>query len=259
MYSALKAAILAVLKVPPEPLDPMGDVNTLKVFRASPNFYWYKLATWLVKNCVGLLILFATELPLAAYGLFMTKNTAAMLAAAVAVLVILVGFLAYVLFSFLIIRLDYELRWYKVTDRSLRIREGVLNVREMTMSFDNIQNISISQGPLQRFLQIADLKVETAGGGSAVGANTASHESGFKMHVGYFTGIDNFEEIRDLMIGRLRRIKDAGLGDNSPAERPARDDRRGSKLRTDMQLHLKELLGETALFRKTLEALSAGK
>ena len=50
------------------------------------------------------------------------------------------------LFSFAVLRLDYEKRWYIVTDRSLRIREGVLNVREMTVMFANIQNVSVMQG-----------------------------------------------------------------------------------------------------------------
>lgn len=35
-------------------------------------------------------------------------------------------------------RLDYELRWCIVTDRSLRIREGIASVRESTMTFANI-------------------------------------------------------------------------------------------------------------------------
>src|SRR5207249_3022813 len=68
-------------------------------------------------------------------------------------------------FFLAVLRLDYEKRWYVVTDRSLRIREGVVKVREMTVNFANIQNISISQGPLQRILGIADLRVDTAGGG----------------------------------------------------------------------------------------------
>src|SRR5205085_4387711 len=36
-------------------------------------------------------------------------------------------------------RLEYELHWYIVTDRSLRIRTGLLRLQEMTMSFANLQ------------------------------------------------------------------------------------------------------------------------
>ena len=64
-------------------------------------------------------------------------------------------------------KLDYDYHHYVITDRSLRIRAGVWHVHEMTMTFANVQNISIRQGPLQRLLGIADLVVQTAGGGSS--------------------------------------------------------------------------------------------
>ena len=67
------------------------------------------------------------------------------------------------LFALALVRLDFEKRWYLVTNRSLRVREGVVKLREMTITFANIQNISISQGPIQRLLGIADLRVDTAG------------------------------------------------------------------------------------------------
>src|SRR5205814_3372587 len=95
-------------------------------------------------------------------------------------------------FFLAVVRLDYEKRWYLVTDRSLRIREGVVNVREMTVNFANIQNISISQGPLQRLLRIADLRVDTAGGGGGRAANT--HHAAQNLHTAWFRGIDNAGE-----------------------------------------------------------------
>ena len=57
--------------------------------------------------------------------------------------------------TFALVRLDYELRWYIVTDRSLRIREGVTSLRESTMTFANIQHIAVRQGPLQPIPQHA--------------------------------------------------------------------------------------------------------
>ena len=65
-------------------------------------------------------------------------------------------------------RLDYEQRWYVVTDRSLRLRTGVWSVREMTMSFANLQQITVTQGPLQRLLGLADVRFQSAGGGGEV-------------------------------------------------------------------------------------------
>ena len=58
-------------------------------------------------------------------------------------------FVAQAVGTFLLLRLHYELRWYKVTDRSLRIRAGVVFVNEMTVTFANVQDITITQGGLR--------------------------------------------------------------------------------------------------------------
>jgi len=115
------------------------------------------------------------------------------------------------LFSLAVLRLDYEKRWYVVTDRSLRVREGVMSVREMTVTFANIQNVSVMQGPIQRALGLADLQVETAGGGTA---HANQKQLGPNLHVAWFRGINNAEEVKELIKDRLRKLKDAGLGDH---------------------------------------------
>jgi uncharacterized membrane protein YdbT with pleckstrin-like domain len=86
----------------------------------------------------------------------------------------------------------------------------VVGVREMTVTFANIQNISVSQGPVQRLLGIADLRVETAGGGGA----SDPHHGGQNLHTAWFRGIDNAAAVRELIQQRLREWKDAGLGDH---------------------------------------------
>jgi uncharacterized membrane protein YdbT with pleckstrin-like domain len=107
-------------------------------------------------------------------------------------------------------RLDYEMRWYLVTDRSLRLRHGVWVVWESTMSFANVQQVVVSQGPLQRLLRLANVKVQSAGGGGG-GDEHGHHRE--DMHVGYFHSVTNAEEIRDLILERLRRFRESGLGD----------------------------------------------
>jgi uncharacterized membrane protein YdbT with pleckstrin-like domain len=122
------------------------------------------------------------------------------------------GFLAQLPISFLMIGLDYRYRWYMVTDTSLRIREGLLSVREQTMTFANIQNLSIRQGPLQRLFGIEDLRVRTAGGGESASGGEEGSEAA-NMHLAYFRGVDNAAEIRDLIVHRMRGRRDSGLGD----------------------------------------------
>lgn len=113
--------------------------------------------------------------------------------------------------TFLLARLDYELRWYMVTDRSLRIRHGIWTINEATMSFANIQQVVVSQGPLQRLLGLSDVKVQSAGGGG--GEEDSADKSGDEMHLGLFHNVTNPAEIRDLILERLRRYRESGLGD----------------------------------------------
>ncbi len=218
MYEVLKKMYLKMLKVPPEPPDPSGAPGSLIIFRASPKYLKYRLVMWLIGNVIILSIM-----PI---GLFIASLVALGSDGTVATifgvlfLLSLVFYLLQITFGYIAIHLDYEMRWYKVTDRSLRIREGLWGVREMNMSFSNIQNISITQGPVQRMLGIKDLKVRTAGGGgidpqTAEAGNTAHT---FSMHLGYFRGVDNAEEIREIMRKRLKALKDDGLSDVSRVE-----------------------------------------
>ena len=60
------------------------------------------------------------------------------------------------------LHLRYDTTWYVVTDRSLRIRRGIWVIEETTITFENVQNVSITQGPLERAFGIATLVVDTA-------------------------------------------------------------------------------------------------
>jgi uncharacterized membrane protein YdbT with pleckstrin-like domain len=108
------------------------------------------------------------------------------------------------------------MRWYVVTDRSLRIRTGVWSVQESTMSFANLQQVEVSQGPLQRLLGLADVKVQSAGG-----SDNPHGKPQDDLHTGHFHGVDNAHEIRDLIQDRLRRYRESGLGDPEEARHAA--------------------------------------
>jgi uncharacterized membrane protein YdbT with pleckstrin-like domain len=88
----------------------------------------------------------------------------------------------------------------------------VVRLEEKTMTFANIQHLTVRQGPLQRLLGIADLEVQTAGGG---GGSTAAKpaQPGMNRHIAYFRGVDNAEEIRAAIRERIRLYRGAGLGD----------------------------------------------
>ena len=128
--------------------------------------------------------------------------------------------------AYIAIHLRYDTTWYVMTQRSLRIRRGIWVIHETTITFENVQNIKISQGPVQRFFGIADVLVETAGGGvAAAGAHGAQQGIG---HQGLIQGVADAQGIRDMILARLRETPTAGLGDEADAHPSASDGARHS-------------------------------
>jgi membrane protein YdbS with pleckstrin-like domain len=141
-------------------------------------------------------------------------------------------------------RLDYEMRWYMVTDRSLRLRHGVWKVSETTMSFANIQQVVVSKGPVQGLLGLADVKVQSAGGASG-GEKHANKED---MHLGLFHSVTHAAEIRDLILERLRLFRETGLGDQKRTSDPLPPPVSG----TSSVTAARELLAEAKALRRAL-------
>jgi len=227
MYEPLKRLTLGLLKVPPKPDPPAGDPEQLQVFLAAKAYYTYRLAVWAIRAVIvsaslGLPGLGAAIGALAAFSEGEVVLAVLIALAAIALLTLVPLWL---LLTWAALRLDYEMRWYMITDRSLRFREGVYHVREMTLTFANIQNISVSQGPIQRYFGIQDLLVQTAGGGGVVPGAQGQHGGG-GMHLGFIRGVDNAEEIREVMMSRLKQNRDSGLGDTD--ERKKRRPGRGA-------------------------------
>ena len=210
MYNSFRQFADRLLRIPPDPEPPPGDETTTRLFRAAPAYYQYLLILWALKSLLAFVFV----------SLFMIGPVIGTIETTrqghqsgfLLLLIPLIAFpllIAICLFTLALVRLNFEKRWYVVTDRSLRVREGIVVVREMTVTFANIQNIAISQGPIQRALGLADLRVDTAGGGAA----NAQKHPGQNLHMAWFRGVNNADEVRRVMQDRLRQFKDAGLGD----------------------------------------------
>lgn len=130
--------------------------------------------------------------------------------------------------TYALAKLEFEQHWYIVTDRSLRIRTGVLSLSESTMSFANLQQVEVKQGPFQRLLGLADVRVRSAGGGDH------GEDEGEPLHTGVFHSVENAEEIRDLILARLKAFREAGLGDpdHGPTAEPAAREAQGVSAET---------------------------
>ena len=159
-----------------------------------------------------------------------------------------VGVLAFVaqFFATLVaVRFEYEQHWYIVTDRSLRIRTGLFNVREVTMSFANVQHVAVSQDPLQRLLGLADVRVQSAGGGGEAEGQPGADPS---LHHAVFHSVERGPDIRDLILDRLRLFRAAGLGDPDESAPAAPAAATGSAALAAAR----ELLDEAAALRRAL-------
>lgn len=209
-----RGTVLRLLRVPSEPEPPPGSPP--RVFRAAPNFFKLRLLRW------GLTQLFALGgLLWALYFIdWIAGKGTPRFVVTLLQLGEVFGWIALaleVIVGWTIVHLDYELRWYMLSDRAIRIREGILTIREKTIALANVQNLAIRQGPLQRALGIADVEVKTAGGGGS-GETDGKKGGGEPMHVAYFRGVANAEEIRDLVREGVRVQKNAGLGDPDEPE-----------------------------------------
>ncbi len=223
--------LLRLLRVPPRPHLPAGDPGSARVFRAAPNFWRLQLLKWSLQQAVTLagFLVFAGALFAAPETVLFDRRGRTrsvpvqdMLAWMRGIEVLAVGIWVIQLpITLALRRLDYELRWYVVTDRAARLREGIVSLTEMTFTLVNVQDIRIRQGPLQRALGLADVELRTAGGSEApVGAGAHGGRHGRNLHLARFSGVANAEEIRDLVLERMRRVRDAGLGDPDDAPAP---------------------------------------
>ena len=216
-----RARLMALLRMPPPPTPPRGDED-VRVFRAAPNYFRYRVMAWMATQAgtglslaIGLLWVLGGG-PDDALSRGPLPRTGMLILIAVGEVVAVSAYLVQLVVSGVLLRLDFEQRWYMVSDRSLRIREGLLKVEEKTMTFANVQQMTIQQNPVQRWLGIADLEVRTAGGG---GQATQQQHAKPDLHVGYFRGLADPAQIRDAIRERMKRHADAGLGDpDDPAE-----------------------------------------
>jgi membrane protein YdbS with pleckstrin-like domain len=209
-YRGIWSVLTGWLLVPSAPPALAGaDDTTVRQFRPAEGYLRYlKFYFWicLVVIDVGLavfwLIIFVMS-PL--IGILISP-----LALAVIVLPDVVAYVA--------IHLRYDTTWYVLSDRTMRIRRGIWQIHETTITYENIQNVAVRQGPVQRYFGIANVIVKTAGGGG--GGHGSGHSDAGSGHHGLLEGVDNAEAIRGLIVEAWQRARSAGLGDDADKRVP---------------------------------------
>ena len=169
VYSGLWAILAGLLKTPRQPPRlPVAPGESFHAFHPAPGSLRYQRFGCLSGVVLTLLLLGgALGAPmLAAAASELGPDASLLLLALLVVGLAALGAVA-VFVGFILIRLNYDTTWYVMNDRSLRLRHGVVQVVEQTFTFENVQNVRVTQGPLQRLFGIADVVLDTAGGGAA--------------------------------------------------------------------------------------------
>jgi membrane protein YdbS with pleckstrin-like domain len=237
LYSLTKGLALRLMKAPTKPPDaPAGSHGAIQVYRASPRFLTYRmLLFWIVisLNWIGPWVVCIV-------GVVEGDAGTILLGVVYALLLLLIQVCVY-----FAIRIDYDMRYYIVTDRSLRIREGAIIVKEKTISFANVQNLRVVRGPIMGLFGIWHLRVDTAGGGGSSDGKTERVAHRVQM-----AGIENAHEVRDRIRGHLRgQVASAGLGDLDDRDDDARA---GVAVGGAFLEALRELQGATADLRTAM-------
>jgi membrane protein YdbS with pleckstrin-like domain len=202
IYQGVWAGVVALFRVPPEPPTLPAAGEAVRALRPAAGYLRYlKFFFWLA-------LVPGDILPLIGWVAVAAVSPVLALVLAVPLLFLLV---APDVVAYVGIHLRFDTTWYVLTDRSLRIRRGILSIHETTISFENVQNVEVRQGPVQRYFEIADVIVTTAGGGARHSKGEPSTSTG--AHVGILQGLADAQAVRDLILDRVKQSRSSGLGD----------------------------------------------
>jgi uncharacterized membrane protein YdbT with pleckstrin-like domain len=206
IYQGLWRVLVEWFRVPDEPPTlPVRASDRLESFKPAFAFLRY-LKLWFWIGCLAIDIVLTIGYLAAAIALFIAGLWwVALLLLPVALAIIIVPDI----FAFIAVHLRYDTTWYVMTDRSLRIRRGIWTIHETTITFENVQNMKVQQGPVQRAFGISSLIVETAGGGGG----ESSKQGVTVANRGIIEGVADAQRLRDMILPRVRQSRSAGLGD----------------------------------------------
>jgi len=206
MYRGVWGILTRWFRVPEHPPSlPTLPGEVLQSFRPAAGFLGYlKLKFWVVFSLNAALIIVIWVAVTAArpwIGAWLTP-------------LLMVLLLVPLVLGYLAIHLRFDSTWYVLSQRSLRIRSGIWTISEATITFENIQNVTVESGPVERFFNIGNVIVDTAGGGSGGGQHGSKGPP--NLHRGALAGVSNANEIRHVILSRLSHSKVSGLGDEFP-------------------------------------------
>jgi membrane protein YdbS with pleckstrin-like domain len=237
--------LLRWLRAPEAPPElPSGGPGTVVVFL--PDHSYLRYLRW---EALVTAVLIAAAFALAALVLLLVgKAVICWLLLGIAGAFLLAGTLLA-----LLARLRWRMMWYALGDRAMRARHGLWTIREVTITYENVQNVEVAQGPLMRLFGFWKLDIMTAGGargaagggnplltvllvalqiaasfapggaaagGALAGGGSRAAKQGVRA-TGTVWGLQDPLPVRDHIMERVRRSRSAGLGDERPGHEQA--------------------------------------
>ena len=126
----------------------------------------------------------------------------------------------------------YETMRFRFDAEGIHMRWGILFRKQVNLTYARIQDIHLTSGLIQRWLGLADIKIQTASG-------SADAEMTLE-------GLLEFEAIRDFLYTRMRGYRDRGRDHREPAIPAAIGDTQAAAL-------LREAVDELRATRLALE------
>jgi len=131
----------------------------------------------------------------------------------------------------------YETMRFRFDAEGIHMRWGILFRRQINLTYARIQDIHLTSGLIQRWLGLADVKIQTASG-------SADAEMTLE-------GLLEFEAVRDFLYSRMRGYRDQASG--APHASSPGPGMEGSQVAT----LLREAIDELRAIRLTLERRTA--
>jgi membrane protein YdbS with pleckstrin-like domain len=122
---------------------------------------------------------------------------------------------------------------YTLTNDEIVVEKGVWWKRKSFVPYNRITNITVVQGPIARQFGLGTVRVQTAGfsGGGSAGARVAE---------AVILGVKNFEEIRNVIVDFVKRVRPVAVEAEAEAQAPRDVDQ--------------QVLNELRRIRKALES-----
>ena len=171
-----------------------GTVKANEIIK--PHIDFKKLYyTYLV---IGFIVLFLSwAIPVIIYIIFNVR----LLAAVISSLFIVIPFIVILTFTALWIPKFYLSLSYLLTESDIIIERGVWWKHKSIVPYNRVTNIEVLQGPLSRLFGLGKVSIQTAGF-SAGGSSGSS-----KVAEAVILGIKNFEEIKDFVLAKVKRLR----------------------------------------------------